>query len=711
MKRNFLVAVSVLGIIFGLSVAEAQRTTYFKFKVNGVEDTIMTQGIDNMAWECDCGVGDTLFAELYIDLNKDHILNVGDRTWIMGNMPVIDGNTNWNNGPADSSATPEGIFYCNLPPNFAMAPTYYIMKVMNLKDSSTAEDWVIITPHPSPAITVSGTVGIEGMTPPNMMLFGLWVGTNMEVDPAWWSTITIDSLGNYTLNLPDTGTWHIAPADNIAPYVRPAEKTLHITKDTTGVDFLYTMPEAFVYGDIKDERDSLVLRNFNIYLETESSVISETFTNTGQYLLGASAGSDYRLAMHEEEVWPDYLKPDLWNQTFSLTTGDSVQKDLYLIRTDTVIFGLVTENGGLPSQSYLIEASIDVGGYRWYIRSYSNSASGIFTLPVNGLISSYFVQVNVWDEPLPDGFGFESGNGWNVAPGDTVRVNLVSYKGSASGSLYVDPGDPAVDMENFSVVLQDTGSPWQDRGQAQVNADGSYKVYGPAGTWDLKSFGPNKWLIKPAAKRIGIDTVNVPGNIFLANYGHCVVSGYLHGVDSVSSNLGMGVDGDGGWPNGYNMYNALNDTSYSWHLCDGSWTLHAPWAPEWASVYYCPNDTSFVIGDSDSSINIDFYYVKVGIEDKPIKLVTALKSALPNPFNGKMIFQYSCAIPTKVELTIFDISGRTVKTLVNETRKAGYYTVNWDGKDNDNKLLPNGVYFCKFKALDVKKMQKLILVR
>lgn len=712
MRRSILAVIGVLGIIFSLSL-NAQRTTYFKFRVNGAEDTVMTQSVDAMVWECNCGVGDTLIGELWYDLDGDHTIDAGDKSWPMTQIPIIDGAADWDNGPADSSATPDGIFYCTLPPIIVMAPSYYVMKVTNLKDSSTAQDWLRVKPNPSPAAAVSGTVSIEGITPPNSLLNAITVATNMDHDPVFCMSLT-DSYGVYTLNLPDTGIRHISAVDNIPLYTKPPEDTVRAVGTVTGINFEYKQAEAFVYGDIKDERDSLVLKGFNVYLRVGNGDVSQAFTNNGHYLLGASAGTGYYLETNRSEVNPDYLNPDMWSQTFSLVAEDSIRKDITLIRTDTVIFGIVTENGGTPSKSYFVEASKDSLTMRWNIRSSSNSTTGAFAIPVNKGFQNYQVNLNTKDTPLPSGFGFESGNGWFADPGDTVKVKLVSYKGSASGTLTVDAGDPAPNFNNFMVTLQDTaGFPPQQRGEAQVDTNGTYKVYGPQGTLNLSVMGGSEnWLIKPWSKQVTIDTVNVPGNNFLLNYGHCTVSGYLHGLDSVpSQNCYMNANGDGGSPNGYQVTRNISDTSYSLKLCDANWTLQAPWKPEWDVVYYQPNDSSFVITESDNSINIDFTYVKVGVEDKPITLVTALNSALPNPFNGKMAFRYSCAVPTKVALTVYDMSGRTVKTLVNETKKAGYYTANWDGKDNENRLLPSGVYFCKFSAQDEKTTQKLILIR
>ncbi|MFA5928937.1 MAG: S8 family serine peptidase [Candidatus Margulisiibacteriota bacterium] len=74
----------------------------------------------------------------------------------------------------------------------------------------------------------------------------------------------------------------------------------------------------------------------------------------------------------------------------------------------------------------------------------------------------------------------------------------------------------------------------------------------------------------------------------------------------------------------------------------------------------------------------------------------------PNPFNPdlentKLAFRVSS--PADVEVNIFDINLKRIRTLNSVTRADGqYYEMVWDGKDKDGRILPNGVYFYFLKA-------------
>lgn len=66
---------------------------------------------------------------------------------------------------------------------------------------------------------------------------------------------------------------------------------------------------------------------------------------------------------------------------------------------------------------------------------------------------------------------------------------------------------------------------------------------------------------------------------------------------------------------------------------------------------------------------------------------------------------------SKVELKIFDISGREVKTLVNGRLPDGNYSASWDRTDNVGKRQGNGIYLLKLKIDNLETVKKLILTK
>ncbi|MBN2366935.1 MAG: T9SS type A sorting domain-containing protein, partial [Calditrichaeota bacterium] len=60
----------------------------------------------------------------------------------------------------------------------------------------------------------------------------------------------------------------------------------------------------------------------------------------------------------------------------------------------------------------------------------------------------------------------------------------------------------------------------------------------------------------------------------------------------------------------------------------------------------------------------------------------------------------------KVELSVYNIAGQKVMTLVNEEKPSGFYEVQFDGT-----ALASGVYFCQFRSSGFTESRKMILMR
>jgi hypothetical protein len=82
-----------------------------------------------------------------------------------------------------------------------------------------------------------------------------------------------------------------------------------------------------------------------------------------------------------------------------------------------------------------------------------------------------------------------------------------------------------------------------------------------------------------------------------------------------------------------------------------------------------------------------------------------------NPFNNQTIINYSLLKSCLVTLTIYNILGQKVKTLVDERQKAGPKTLNWDGKDEGGNELASGIYFYQLKAGEITQTKRMVLLK
>ncbi len=101
----------------------------------------------------------------------------------------------------------------------------------------------------------------------------------------------------------------------------------------------------------------------------------------------------------------------------------------------------------------------------------------------------------------------------------------------------------------------------------------------------------------------------------------------------------------------------------------------------------------------------------IDFEEETPEFSDFLANNYPNPFNPSTIIRFSIAGDSHVNLSIFDVNGRLVRTLVDEFRKSNSYSVTWDGKNEHDKTVSSGVYFYRIKTDKYSKSRKLILLR
>jgi hypothetical protein len=89
----------------------------------------------------------------------------------------------------------------------------------------------------------------------------------------------------------------------------------------------------------------------------------------------------------------------------------------------------------------------------------------------------------------------------------------------------------------------------------------------------------------------------------------------------------------------------------------------------------------------------------------------ALHQNVPNPFNPNTTIQYDVATGGTVTLTIYDVSGRAVRSLVSGRRQSGMHEVVWDARDDAGRQVSSGVYVYQIESSDYRRAKRLLLVR
>ncbi|MFQ6674745.1 MAG: LamG-like jellyroll fold domain-containing protein [Fidelibacterota bacterium] len=83
----------------------------------------------------------------------------------------------------------------------------------------------------------------------------------------------------------------------------------------------------------------------------------------------------------------------------------------------------------------------------------------------------------------------------------------------------------------------------------------------------------------------------------------------------------------------------------------------------------------------------------------------------PNPFNPVTRIEFLVPRQEKAVLTVFDLAGRKVKTLVNDTLPAGRHRLTWDGTDEENRPVASGIYLYHLKSEGFSKARKMVFLK
>ena len=94
-----------------------------------------------------------------------------------------------------------------------------------------------------------------------------------------------------------------------------------------------------------------------------------------------------------------------------------------------------------------------------------------------------------------------------------------------------------------------------------------------------------------------------------------------------------------------------------------------------------------------------------------VLLSFALYQNYPNPFNPSTTIQYTIPSAGNVEVNVFDIQGRLVRSLDKSYRQAGWYSIVWDSRASSGSVVASGTYFCRILFNGSALVKKILLIK
>jgi uncharacterized repeat protein (TIGR01451 family) len=150
---------------------------------------------------------------------------------------------------------------------------------------------------------------------------------------------------------------------------------------------------------------------------------------------------------------------------------------------------------------------------------------------------------------------------------------------------------------------------------------------------------------------------------------------------------------------GYVIYSVNQDPG----LPDGT-TIHNS-----ASIYFDFNDA--VVTNTALSTVRDNPCVTTPVGQPPLPLANYLGLNHPNPFNPATTIEYGLTSAGLVSINIYNVRGELIRTLVHERKVPGWYSVDWDGRDQGGNPVASGVYLDRMSAGSFVSTKKLVLLK
>ena len=118
----------------------------------------------------------------------------------------------------------------------------------------------------------------------------------------------------------------------------------------------------------------------------------------------------------------------------------------------------------------------------------------------------------------------------------------------------------------------------------------------------------------------------------------------------------------------------------------------------------------FMVGSNDNTSNT-MVVGTLSIDGADIPEVFALHQNYPNPFNPTTQIRYDLPEDALVNITIYDIMGRNIKSLVNSNQLAGYRSIQWNATNNLGEPVSAGMYIYMIQAGEFRESKKMVLLK
>ncbi|MCP4582141.1 MAG: T9SS type A sorting domain-containing protein [candidate division Zixibacteria bacterium] len=452
------------------------------------------------------------------------------------------------------------------------------------------------------------------------------------------------------------------------------------------------------------------------YLDEGQSIVMSTDNQlmiAGYTYASVNGGSDIYLIktnLYGELIWQTYIGgiSDDWASSIQQTSDggfivaggtesfEVAGSDIYLVKinTDGQVLWQRTYGGDNSEQAdYVLQT--DDGGYILvgWTNSFGAGEDDIYMLRTNSVGDS------LWARTFGDIFYDKGYSALQTSDGGFVVIGGLGYFGYYPTQAYMIK----VDENGDSLWACDIGGSLSDAGRSIAHtADGGFLFTG----WTM-SYGAGEhdvYLAKVDSEgeflwsnAFGGEETDVGRSIYPTSDGGFIIAGYTRSFDVGLQDVYLvkaDYKGDTLWTTTFGG----DSDDYGWSAiesADGGY-LVTGWTRTFSQG---SKDVLLVKFEPDHAVHIDNF-------DNLLSHSSVLHQNYPNPFNDHTTISYSIQERQHINLSIYDLLGREIRILVDETVEPGSYSTAFNSSG-----LASGVYLCLLRAGNYSETKRMVLTK
>ncbi len=461
----------------------------------------------------------------------------------------------------------------------------------------------------------------------------------------------------------------------------------------------------------------------------QSPVLSFTVTGTGG---GGGTGTPVITSVYEAS--------DSTLQVFFSVQVDSATASTpgsYSVNGITAVNA--ARDAANPSQAWITVRSIPAGDRTLTVNGVGDLAATHFTN--NATFGFHFVDVSI-----PAGY-------YNPAIGLKGSALLIALHNIIKGHTVV--GYSATSTSFHNTDKRPDGNVWDVYSDVPGGTPPYEFAFGPLGSGSSEGIAYNRehafpqswfggsvspmysdlWILYPTDSKVNGMRGNYPyGKVGTASWtslngtklGSSVSPGYsgtcFEPIDGYKGDLSRSqfyvatryFNEDASWPGGGSTARSqllpwAADQYLQWSLGDPvSWKERV----RNAAIYEYQHNRNPFVDHPEFAIGIYDSTSVTAVRPAAAPQHAMLQAAMPNPFQARTVLAYDLARQGRVELRIYDVSGRLVRSLVpGAVQAAGHHSVEWDGRDLAGGATVAGLYFGRLEAGGESNVRRLVRIR